>query len=1090
MFAMGQLRQLMFIGLVWIGVGIPGAWAQTGKIAGVVTDAETGEPLPGVNVVIEGTTMGATTDIEGYYVILNVRPGTYRVRASFVGYAPVVAENVDVSIGLTTELNFRLQPQAIGLEEVVVTVQRPVVQPDVSASLANIRAEQVENLPVVSIADVIGLQAGFEPGLTIRGAGGDQVAFAIDGMSLADPRGNTPILGVSFTAIEEVQVQTGGFNAEYGNVRSGLINVVTKEPTTNRYFADVLARYSPPSRPYFGATPGDLESYFVKPFLDTTPLEGCPRGVAYCGTSVWPRWLQEEYPSHQGWDALAGGTPWTPEQLYSAYQWLVRKDFTIREPNYEFDGTIGGPVPLVSRYLGNLRFTASYRQVQTALMFPEQRPAYRDRLFQGKLISDIATGMKLSIDGLYRKQLGHAAHRDGRGTILTGEMPRYPWDSREDLMPVQMNIGFNINMALFGDWGFSPTNITQSMIGAKFTHALSPATFYEVQLQRIESDYFTFMPRPRKGGITGPSAIVKCIRRDGSFADPQNGQCAAGELGVTEAPFGFKESYENAATPTPFGLLGSQAGSARDTSNIVRYAGRVDLTSQVNRVLQIKTGLEYIFSDYHIRHGVYDPANPHHENEKFRWDRTPVQAAYYAQAKLEFKGMIANLGLRFDYFNPSGRWYDYTAFDRALSASIGIRRLDQVLPRKPVEKQLTVSPRLGVSFPITENSKLYFNYGHFRQMLTPQDLFRVEYISNGAIFSIGNPNQPLPRTIAYELGFEQNIADQFLLRLAGFYRDLHYQPREVEYISVDDAVDYFRVEPLNYGDVRGFELTVEKNRGRWIRGFVNYTYLARKFGNFGYGQINENRAEFRQYLTTTTDHYPWAPVPEPFARVNLELIVPEDYGLLLGDWRLNLLGEWRAGAKGTWNGQNFEFGPGNDPEIAFNTGWKDYYNLDLRLSKNLQTSVGRVQFFVDVTNVLNLRRMYWSNGSIFEGPNDLTNYFRSLHLPGDIFGEKDPGYVWVPGKDKPGDYRKPGVAYDPIFAVLDVTQVTDPIPNVLYWDKKTGQYMTYANGSWGPADKRRVDYVLKNKAYISMPSESYLAFLNPRDVYFGVRITF
>jgi len=326
--------RLVRVCCTWVAllvVGVATAWAQTGKIAGVVTDAETGEPLPGVNVVIEGTTMGATTDVEGYYVILNVPPGEYRVRASFVGYAPVVAENVVVNIGLTTELNFQLQPQAVGLEEVVVVAEEPVVKPDVSASIANIRAEQVENLPVVSVADVISLQAGFEPGLTIRGAGGDQVAFAVDGLTLADPRGNTPILGVSFTAIEAVQVQTGGFNAEYGNVRSGLINVVTKEPSTERYFGDILMRYSTPSRPYFGPLPNDMEAYYIKPFLDTTPLEGCARGVAYCGTSVWPRWMQELYPDHQGWDNLAQGTPWTPEQLYSAYKWLVRKDFTIRE---------------------------------------------------------------------------------------------------------------------------------------------------------------------------------------------------------------------------------------------------------------------------------------------------------------------------------------------------------------------------------------------------------------------------------------------------------------------------------------------------------------------------------------------------------------------------------------------------------------------------------------------------------------------------------------------------------------------------------------------------------------------------------------
>lgn len=82
------------------------AFAQTGKIAGRVTDAATGEPLPGVNVVIEGTTQGASSSVDGDYVVIGVRPGAYTVIASFIGFATQRQEGVHVSIDLTTTVNF------------------------------------------------------------------------------------------------------------------------------------------------------------------------------------------------------------------------------------------------------------------------------------------------------------------------------------------------------------------------------------------------------------------------------------------------------------------------------------------------------------------------------------------------------------------------------------------------------------------------------------------------------------------------------------------------------------------------------------------------------------------------------------------------------------------------------------------------------------------------------------------------------------------------------------------------------------------------------------------------------------------------
>lgn len=1083
-----------------LAFGGSAATAQTGKIAGRVTQASNGESLPGVNVSIDQLLQGAVTDADGYYVILNVRPGSYTLRASFIGLSTRVVEDVEVNTGLTTEINFALVEQEVGLGEVVVTSERPVVQPDVSSSMANISVEQIENLPVVSVAEVIGLQAGFEPGLTIRGSGGDQVAFVVDGVNYADPRSNNPFTEISFTSISEVQVQTGGFNAEYGNVRSGLINVVTKDPSRTRYSADVIARYSAPGKKYFtdyGESPGDLSTFWTYPRLSRDvykDAEGNDCEVSMCGTSILPVYLQNQYDPFGGWTTRAEGTEWTPEQMREAQRWYWRKDFAIDKPDYEVDGTIGGPVPGISKMLGDLRFSASFRQTQTAYLTPQQRPAEVRRIFQGKLTSDVAPGMKLALTGLYGLDEGVSMSESGIGyRDISPELPGYPWDGRDYLFANVALARFNDNT--FGDWFWSPRDVTRSVLGAEFTHAVSPNTFYEVRLQRNASDYLTGEPTPaRPETAEGASIVARCITPDLQLREASS--CAANEVPVTFAPFGYKWRYE----ATDYGFFGSQSGDARDTSNVTRWNGRFDITSQMNRFLQVKAGLDFTTSDYDIYYGSWDPANPHQENERYRWSRSPVQGAAYAQTKLEFQGMIANLGLRADYFHSSGEWYDYEPFTRIFSALYGVDELDTELEQSPTEREVTLSPRLGVSFPVTANSKFYFNYGHFRQMLDPRALFQIQYRINGSIASIGDPNHPLPRTVAYELGFEQNIADRFLLRLAGFYRDLSLQARGVRYISIDDLVDYTRQEPLNYGDNRGFEITLTKMRGKWLRGFVNYTYLVRKGGNFGYGTIDENRRAFREFINSPAAISEFKPVPEPFARANLEFIVPDDFGPMfgdvapLGDWRINFLGEWRKGAPSTWDGDQFTInGVGRDRRIAYNTNWKDYWNVDARLSKVFEIDRGSIQIFMDVTNVFNVRHMYWRRGETALGTNDARDYFRSLHLPEFdklFFEDYNPGYSWLPGDDKPGDRRKPGVAFDPIFTVADVTAEGTIVDGALYYDLGQERYLVHSGGAWVDADPARVDQVLKDKAYIDMPNAAFFAFLNPRNVFFGLRLTF
>jgi len=141
------------------------AWAgTTGKIAGKVVDAQTKEGIPSVNVVVVGTSLGGASDIEGAYFILNIPPGTYQVKASAVGYTAVVTGNVQVTADQTTRVQFTLQSQSVEMGEVVVAATRPIVQRDLTSTVASVGSDQLAKLPLEDVNAVVNLQAGVVDG--------------------------------------------------------------------------------------------------------------------------------------------------------------------------------------------------------------------------------------------------------------------------------------------------------------------------------------------------------------------------------------------------------------------------------------------------------------------------------------------------------------------------------------------------------------------------------------------------------------------------------------------------------------------------------------------------------------------------------------------------------------------------------------------------------------------------------------------------------------------------------------------------------------------------------------------------------------
>jgi len=201
----------------------------TGSLRGRVTDKATGNPLPGANVVIEGTQLGAATNADGQYVVPHVPAGVYTVRILMIGYRPQVVENVRIIMDLKTTLDAALEQQTLEVTEaIVVTAERPLIPRDVTASSHAVAGSKIQELPVNSFREVLMLQPGVTADGHVRGGRTSEVLFLVDGLPIQQAMLGGTGSDLPSGSIVEMTVQTGGFNAEYGNAMSGVVNVVTK----------------------------------------------------------------------------------------------------------------------------------------------------------------------------------------------------------------------------------------------------------------------------------------------------------------------------------------------------------------------------------------------------------------------------------------------------------------------------------------------------------------------------------------------------------------------------------------------------------------------------------------------------------------------------------------------------------------------------------------------------------------------------------------------------------------------------------------------------------------------------------------------
>ncbi|RPI03998.1 MAG: hypothetical protein EHM64_11425, partial [Ignavibacteriae bacterium] len=593
------LLTIVLTSLLWSGT--------TGKIAGTITDKTSGEALIGANIVVVGTSLGAAADINGQYSILFVPPGTYKVQISFIGYETTIINDVRVYIDQTARVDVSLGQQSLNTDEVVVVAERATIKADVATSVASVSSKEVEALPVSNVVSAIGLQAGVrggwgsnptgstqpsfvsnysrgrvsvQGGLSIRGGEGDNILFMVDGVTMRDPRNNEPSTQVSLSSVKEISVERGGFSAEYGQVRSGIINVVTREGAKQGYFGSMQTRVSPPAPKYYRGT-GILDvldpySFALRPFFDPAV---CWTGT---GNGAWDEYTKNQYPSFDGWNALSTrlnsdnnpNNDLTPLGAQRVFEYETRKKQPNNQADYDIDAGFGGPVPFIGEALGNLRFFTSYRSTREMLLFPLSRPDYSDYDWSLQVNSDITPTMKLRVSALTGKQYTIRHNWDATGIYF---YPRYA----SDVAGVASAFGSPGDLgALFSDFNFSLSDIGKRSLSAKLTHALNAHTYYEISVENFRRDYNTRPTAPRN-----PSTLDQVI--PGFY---ENGN-----------PFGY---YSKEYTDGIILTGGQHFAKARDFSVMNSTTFKADISSQLNFQNLVKAGVEFLYNDLNFDYGT------------------------------------------------------------------------------------------------------------------------------------------------------------------------------------------------------------------------------------------------------------------------------------------------------------------------------------------------------------------------------------------------------------------------------------------------------------------------------------------------------
>ena len=950
------MKKVFFIILLWGFYLINVHAATTGKIGGKVVDKDSGDPLPGVNISIDGSAMGAATDTRGNYFILNVPPGNYTVVASMMGYDKVKTTNVQVYIDRTTNVNFGLKMTTLQGQEVTVVAEREKIQADVSYSQLSITSDEIETAPTgVDLREAISMGVGIERDLyghiSIRGGEIDEIGYFVDDLSRNDRRIGIPVIKVPQSAVKEIQVLTGGFNAEYGEARSGMINVVTKEGGSDYTFS-VDYRMSPAARKHFGPDLFSPENWWdVGRYLYMEPSPDRD-GDGVPDFEGWISYMER----NNGQKSIPGpygtaGVAKSAEEMFEIWKYQHRPQEYANEADNYVEGTFGGPVPFTNN---KLNFFYSGYFDRTLFAFRFAIPAYVDQAHTLKLNYQLTDNIKLRYTGNYGETRS-VTYNAEPGTFVDV----HHWGNVMDAMD-----GVAAGHLYNSDTRLVNADVWRSLQGLELSHVLNEKSFYEVKLQYDRTKY-----RAHPGEMRD-TTVVKVI----------------GDVRLDETPYNFAPNkYKDVLN---IHRLGEDKGW-RDYTWYETVQMRADYTNQITNRHQIKTGIKGTLNKMYLDYGRHRWSDSHINEPHEYWtsrDISYLELGGYVQDKIEFEGMIMNIGLRFDSFRSNEQAFT-DPWSYFYSKGVNYDSLyfaDAEIP----DMKFVLSPRLGVSHPITENAKLFFNYGYFYQRATIDNLYGDIRKLTSSLDQMGNPSLDFRKTISYELGVEQNLFDLFTYKLTGYYKDVSNEIGTVTFSGNTYSYSYDRDMNNRYKDIRGFEVELYLPYSKHFSGRVSYDYRLLNYGWYGFRTYYED--PFKRNVIQSPNQS--KPRPRPKFRANLTFKNPPAssesiMNKILSDIIISTYFQWEAGAWLTYHSESY---PGTEEN---NIQWTPWYNLDVNISKGFKLFGVQTEIYTEIFNVLNSKFLN-ANGSFWN--QSITSQEQYLEL------------VAEKGLD-PGEYKDPDV---------------------------------------------------------------------------------
>lgn len=738
--------------LLSFSVNSPASAQFKGELKGKITDKKTGEPLPGVNVLVKGTYYGAASDLEGNFRIANMNPGTYTVEVSMIGYKQIQQTGVRVNANETTMLNFKLEETVLALgQEVVVIGEQPLFNIEETASRKSISSREIEVEVVENVRDIIANQVGVvksDDEIHIRGGRSYENAYLVDGISVQDPLSGTGFgLELSTDAIEELEVITGGFNAEYGQAMSGIVSVKTKDGS-DRYTGGISYK-----RDHFGSF--DPGTFLVGTFSKENKHS--------FNTDVFEANLSGPEPLTQ--TILPAMGIKLPGKLYffgSLYM-LTSDTYLKHRANQLFSSTFHGTT-----------------------FAPKEQNSWSG-LF--KLTYKIDPAKKLTISGKQSVSINQNTQSLQTNLEFVEPGPGYPYRYQNNLD--NFNTFTHTNRQLSLDW----------------THTLDTKTFYEIKLSR----FFSHL----RSDVNGKSWT--------EMQEPQD---------IVTLPIQyFYNSDSSIVSVLPGdGFWDTGDGETWHDHYIEEYTAKLDVTRHFgNNAHEMKAGIETSFAEMQMI-DIFRPwfGGLGLNNDIYRVN--PAYGSMYVQDQLRFKGLIANVGLRFDYWFP-GKFVE-DAIDNPDIITITeqtrrqFKRDTHVLFGRRYRSRL--SPRIGISHPISDNQMLFFSYGHFSKRPKPQFVY-AKLGANSAKSSFqrfGNPNLNYETTVAYEFGLRHKFTEDDVLTVTAFYRDIFDYVTTVNFrgtgrLSGRTFTTYLN---LDYARSRGIEAEYRTRASRFLSGSISGSY--------------------------------------------------------------------------------------------------------------------------------------------------------------------------------------------------------------------------------------------------------------------------